>query len=711
VNLNNVHLYAGGVMVLSENQSVESHVGAVYLQDYKASEFWDRLQGLSMRFADGQIINSDQIKNLASTGTRLTDYIIGDAADNEFHGMEGEDTIYGLAGDDHIHGGTGNDYLIGGAGRDTFYFGLSQGNDTIDERSDDGWRGEADTIQFDNSVTQNGLVVTHRSNDLLIGFQNSTDTLTLAGFLSNDITNERDMKLQFASGVSLGMGYIEKEIFRRDSGLMQYGTGNAANNAINGSAAGNYIYGDAGNDVIDGKSGNDWIDGGSGNDVLTGGNGIDTFRFGAGSGHDVIKDSAAMAAADRVRLDFTTGINNLTVEVLSATGQLKIGRHNETGLVTDSVQMSNALGYLSDIEGNEIAIGQTDLLDLVNKHLANRVITLQRNTEEDRYLAISAKDILGNALDDSEKSHWQIVSAEKQSGQFGIDNLDFDGDKNLTEESFFFAENFWGSGVNYVGFLPSENEGNASFKFTLQRDDGLTIISNMIVNVQSDTLVGTVGSDIIDGGQSSSDLTIYAQEGDDLVRDGYGNDVLHGGVGKDTLTHNWAGNGNDIYYGDEGDDTLNPGWGRDVMVGGSGNDIYIENNLWSGDHSVIDNTTAAIGDIDTLQLGEGYGMWDYRSLWFKADGNDLLINQIDAMEYGEIRIKEWFNESNNEAKLDVIRVMQDDGSVYQAQVNASFDALVQAMAMFSPPASVAEINLSLTDEFQAAWTLAAPAAA
>ena len=104
-------------------------------------------------------------------------------------------------------------------------------------------------------------------------------------------------------------------------------------------------------------------------------------------------------------------------------------------------------------------------------------------------------------------------------------------------------------------------------------------------------------------------------------------------------------------------------------------------------------------------------MWDYRSLWFKADGNDLLINQIDAMEYGEIRIKEWFNESNNEAKLDVIRVMQDDGSVYQAQVNASFDALVQAMAMFSPPASVAEINLSLTDEFQAAWTLAAPAAA
>jgi len=206
-------------------------------------------------------------------------------------------------------------------------------------------------------------------------------------------------------------------------------------------------------------------------------------------------------------------------------------------------------------------------------------------------------------------------------------------------------------------------------------------------------------------------LTIHAKEGDDLVRDGYGNDILHGGVGNDTLTHNWAGNGDDIYYGDEGDDTLNPGWGADIMVGGSGNDTYIENNLWSGDYCIIDNTTAAIGDIDTLQLGEGYGMWDYRSLWFTADGNDLLINQIDAMERGEIRIKEWFNESNDEAKLDAIRAMQDDGSVYQAQVNASFDALIQAMAIFSPPTSVAEINPSLADEYQAAWSLAAPVAA
>ncbi len=273
-------------------------------------------------------------------------------------------------------------------------------------------------------------------------------------------------------------------------------------------------------------------------------------------------------------------------------------------------------------------------------------------------------------------------------------------------------ENFWNSGINYVGFLPSENSGNASFQFTLQRDDGLTLVSSMTVNTQSNLLAATSGNDIIDGGQSDTALVINALAGDDLVRDGYGDDVLHGDDGNDVLTHNWQGNGNDSYYGDAGNDVLDAGWGSDTMVGGSGNDLYIEGNLWSGDHTLIDNTTAATGDIDALQIGrEGYGMWDYRSLWFVADGNDLLVNQLDALEAGEIRIKNWFDASNPEAKLDVIRVQQDDGNIYEAYVGAHFDALVQAMAGFAPPASVGAIDSSLADEYQAVWTLTTPMAA
>lgn len=141
--------------------------------------------------------------------------------------------------------------------------------------------------------------------------------------------------------------------------------------------------------------------------------------------------------------------------------------------------------------------------------------------------------------------------------------------------------------------------------------------------------------------------------------------------------------------------------------------MYIEGNLCGfGYHTLIDNSTASDGDADTLQLGlEGYGMWDYRSLWFQQAGDDLLVTP-DACVPGEIRIKDWFDAANPEARPDVIRVQQDDGRVYEAHVGANFDCLVQAMAGFAPPLGVGAIDNSLADEYQAAWgTLANPMAA
>jgi hypothetical protein len=58
---------------------------------------------------------------------------------------------------------------------------------------------------------------------------------------------------------------------------------------------------------------------------------------------------------------------------------------------------------------------------------------------------------------------------------FGADTADIDGDGNTTEPVFFLAENFWNSGINYVGFLPSLVANSAAaFAFDMQRDDGVT---------------------------------------------------------------------------------------------------------------------------------------------------------------------------------------------------------------------------------------------
>lgn len=363
---------------------------------------------------------------------------------------------------------------------------------------------------------------------------------------------------------------------------------------------------------------------------------------------------------------------------------------------------------------------ETQALDAVRAQLATQTFTTTYNDDDSHFVALNASDLLGGTLSDAEKARWQIVSAEQTSGNFLPDIFDIDGDGDTSsDQTFLFVENLWNSGTNYVGFIPNTTAGNASFSFTLQRDDGVQIASTMQVVVQenSGSLVGTANADVLDGGQSATALIIEAAAGDDRVFDGYGDDTVYGDDGNDVLTFgNWADNGNDIFDGGAGNDVLDAGWGSDVLIGGAGNDVYIEGNLWSGDHTTLDNSGGAQTDVDTLQIGQqGYGMWDYRALWFTREGSDLLLDQLDELADGEIRIKDWYAASDtngdgalNDAgagRLDIFVAQQDDGAVLQADGNSgNFDALINAMAQFgTKPASVAEAANALQEEYQAAW--------
>lgn len=118
-----------------------------------------------------------------------------------------------------------------------------------------------------------------------------------------------------------------------------------------------------------------------------------------------------------------------------------------------------------------------------------------------------------------------------------------------------------GAAASTMSVLCQQKTGNASIQLTLQRDDGLTLITTMAVNVQDGELTGTSGHDLLDGGESDIAFVIDALDGNDVIDDGYGNDVIHGGDGNDVLTHNWQGNGGDVLYGDNaGNDTLDAGW-------------------------------------------------------------------------------------------------------------------------------------------------------
>lgn len=106
-------------------------------------------------------------------------------------------------------------------------------------------------------------------------------------------------------------------------------SGGAGNDIVQGGIGDDFVNGDAGNDTLSGGSGDDWIHGGSGDDIVSGDRGADTleggagadqFRFGPGSGHDVVLDFQYGVAADRIVIDLPADgtINGLTVDAAMA---------------------------------------------------------------------------------------------------------------------------------------------------------------------------------------------------------------------------------------------------------------------------------------------------------------------------------------------------------------------------------------------------------
>ncbi|MFN6487859.1 calcium-binding protein, partial [Nostoc sp. DedQUE02] len=177
---------------------------------------------------------------------------------------------------------------------------------------------------------------------------------------------------------------------------------------------------------------------------------------------------------------------------------------------------------------------------------------------------------------------------------------------------------------DYVTFTPNLLfVGNASFNYTLS-DGSLTDTGTVTVAVGlnsngtnfADSLIGTLGNDIINGGNGND--TIYGGNGNDSLNGDNGNDILYGdglmdgGAGNDTLN---GGNGNDTLYGGGGSDRLTGGNGNDLLYGGAGSDILTGGNS---------------NDIFAFAAGEGTDtITDF------SKGSDL-IGLYSGLTYGDL---------------------------------------------------------------------------
>ena len=137
-------------------------------------------------FSNGDTLNFSDIRNLSLAGSDENDIIEAyDEIDNVVYSFGGNDIIYANGGNNTFIAGSGDDYIRSRNGNDTYIFNLGDGNDTIHDYSGN------DAIKFGEGISKENIIISRRSDDLIIKFKNSlNDSITIKYFLINEQVNE-----------------------------------------------------------------------------------------------------------------------------------------------------------------------------------------------------------------------------------------------------------------------------------------------------------------------------------------------------------------------------------------------------------------------------------------------------------------------------------------------------------------------------------------
>jgi len=129
----------------------------------------------------------------------------------------------------------------------------------------------------------------------------------------------------------------------------------------------------------------------------------------------------------------------------------------------------------------------------------------------------------------------------------------------------------------------------------------------------------------------------------------------------------------DTISGTTGSDTISGGGGNDSISGLEGNDIYIFGP--GADADTISDYDSTAGNTDVLSVGAGVAA---DQLWFRRVGASLEVSIIGTGD--KSTISNWY--SSNTYHIEQFKTA--DGKVL---TDAKVQALVDAMAAFSPPAA------------------------
>lgn len=426
--------------------------------------------------------------------------------------------------------------------------------------------------------------------------------------------------------------------------------GTQGNDTLIGSDDSDRIDGLGGDDRLVGGGGNDSLTGGLGNDTLVGGAGDDVYRFGFGSGRDVIEDGGGDWG--RSVLAFEPGVQPADVTCRQVNGDLVLTL--ATG--RDQVILRNYFyppqpGY-ADVFEIRFPDGTLWTPSSVMQRLEPQGAQVVGSPGADTLMGTAGADTIegrdGNDL---------------LNGGAG-DDLLLGGDGDDTLEGSLGFDTLMG-GLGNDTYRLTGPWGQVVIDEPVSLAGGFDVLELYGV-ASTDVRVNRVGNDLILLRQGSSDrITLSNYFNDDvfgpeaveeirfsdqlwrplqvleMLRNGTsGNDnligtplddTLDGGQGDDLLN---GGGGNDLLLGGAGNDTLEGSQGFDTLVGGTGNDTYRITGSWG--QVLIDELPILEGGFDAIELDVAAS-----DVMFSRAGNDLILSRRGSSD--QIIVRSYFN--------------------------------------------------------------------
>jgi Ca2+-binding RTX toxin-like protein len=649
----------------------------------------DRVAGVNLDGGSGNdllAIDSDA-RYYDFGGKNLPGFLYGNDGNDRL--MIAGETEFGddiRLGETIMIGGRGRDRLEGGIGRTVFMLLEEDSIDTITTRGGN----RTDEVVFGPGVTAESLRVL-RPGYIPWDPQNSE-------FLQLLTPDGTGAIVQVAkAGISSGRG-VEYVSFSDGARL-------TVAQLLDRLGDSQIVMGSTGDDTLVLGAGNDVIDGGQANDVLVGAAGSDTYRFGRGSGQDVI-DQTGAAASDVDVLRFADDVLRFADDVLPS--DITVFRDDQNlyleiadsgDFVTLKSWYDDSVNSISTVEfgdgtvwaANDISvpvIAGTDGADFLYGTRGYDTMSggagddmLSGGSGNDTLLGGDGRDsLIGGPGDD-------VLSGQGGSGYAnggpGDDTYLFDrGDGFLTIDlrsvTLASAGNAWESNLDVVRFGTGIAPEDIVASFSMSRGrltlglagsgDAIELrgwqdsYSSQITRFEfadgtvwtADTIpfqfiADTDGYDLLTG-----------TAGDDAMFGRGGNDVLSGGAGNDIL---FGGDGYNVLYGEAGDDFLNAGEGG-YLAGGLGNDTYLFNRgggdvtigqyLAEGDDS---GAYAGASDTDVIRFGVGVAASEIVAT-FSPDTGALNL----SIAYGNdaIHIQEWQDTNSRQ----IARFEFADGTVW-----------------------------------------------